>query len=290
MQHFLEQWLFIERVPELSKDAESFPEGTPEVARALLAETRLFMNSVLFDAGGDGSFKTLFGASYGFVNAQTAPLYGLSAVTGEAPERRQLDPTQRRGLFTLPAFMWAHSSSDGTNLVNRGAYFRTEVLCAPVPAPPPNVVPEANFADETATGREKFAAHTQPACAGCHQLFDGIGFAMESYDAIGRYRTTDRGKPIDPSGAIPLPSRDNDPNRLLTFADYSDLLSKLSNEPDVYDCFASQYLTYATGRALSELDACERRALGTEFAEQGYGIEALILGLLGSKQFTEREP
>ncbi len=184
--------------------------------------------------------------------------------------------------------MAAHADPDGTALVDRGRYFREEILCASVPPPPEGAAAALDpmFATADMTGREKFALHsTEPACSACHFLFDGLGFAMESYDAIGRFRTTDKGKPLDPSGSVPLPSD----GTVLEFKNFVDLVDKLSNTKDLYSCFSSQYLTYATGRKLSEVKECERQIVSDEFEKSGYKLDTLILSVINTPSFMARK-
>jgi hypothetical protein len=288
LDNFMQQWLYIESLKEKDKDPELFSLYSKEVAADLAEENRLFLNSVIFDPGADRSFKTLFTGSYGFVNARTAPLYGITGVSGNTLTRTELPKNERRGILTLAGFMASHADPDGTALVDRGRYFREEILCAPVPPPPDGVVAalDPQFATADMTGREKFVAHSvNVQCAVCHQLFDGLGFAMESYDAIGRFRTTDKGKPLDPSGTVPLPSD----NSILAFDSFVDLVDKLSNTKDLYGCFSSQYLTYATGRRLDEVKECERQLVADEFERSGYKLDALILSVINTPSFMARK-
>jgi hypothetical protein len=286
MHHFLQQWMYIETLPQANKDVTVYPLGTMEVAADLLEENRLFMNSVLFDAAGDRSLKTLFTANYGFVNSRTAPVYGIQGVTGTGLVRRDLNPSERRGIFSQAGFMWAHADPDGTRLVGRGSYFRGELLCDRVAPPPGGVVAQVRVAPPDATGREKFTIHSIPACAGCHRLFDGLGFAMESYDGIGRFRATDKGKTIDPSGTLPLPSDPSGPG--LAFSSFVDLIDKLSNKPDIYNCFATKYLTYASGRNIDSINTCESKNVVDDFAKAGYKIDSLVLSVVSSPNFMDR--
>jgi len=286
MHHFLQQWMYIESLPQANKDLTVYPLGTMPVAADLLEENRLFMNSVLFDAAGDRSLKTLFTANYGFVNSRTAPIYGIQDVTGTDLVRRDLNPNERRGIFGQAGFMWAHADPDGTRLVGRGSYFRGELLCDRVAPPPGGVVAQVRVAPPDATGREKFTIHSIPACAGCHRLFDGLGFAMESYDGIGRFRATDKGKTIDPSGTLPLPSDPSGPG--LAFASFVDLIDKLANKPDIYSCFATKYLSYASGRSIDSINTCETKGVIDEFAKSGYKIDSLVLSVVNSPNFIDR--
>ncbi len=284
--NFVQQWLYTEDLLEKDKDPEIFSVYNRDVAADLSEEAHLYLNSVVFDPGADRSFKSLFTNSYGFVSARTAPLYGVTA-SGTKPTKTSFNPAERRGLLTLASFMAAHADPDGTALVDRGRYFREEILCAPVPPPPDGAAPplDPKFATADMTGREKFTQHSEnPQCGVCHQLFDGLGFAMESYDAIGRYRTTDKGKQLDPSGQVPLPS-----GVTIKFDNFVDLVDQLSKTKDLYSCFSSQYLTYATGRKLSEVKECERELVSNEFERSGYKLDSLIMSVVNTPSFMARK-
>jgi hypothetical protein len=282
---FMQQWLQIEDLLGADKDPAIFPKYDKTVAADLLEESRLFLNSVVFDAGGDRSFKTLFTANYGFVNARTAPIYGATA-TSPALTKTNLNPTQRKGLLTLGAFMSAHADGDDTGLVSRGRYFREEILCNSVPPPDPaKAVFDPTKVRPDMTNRERLEAHTtNPACFACHQLFDGLGFAMENYDPIGQFRTTDKGKTIDPTGEIPLPS-----GPTIKFKNFIDLVDQLSKSTDLYDCFSSQYLSYSTGRAADSIAPCERKLVTDEFVKSDYKIDTLVMSVVKSPSFMARK-
>jgi hypothetical protein len=288
LYNFMQQWLYIENLQEKDKDPELFSLYSKEVAADLAEESRLYLNSVIFDPGADRSFKTLFTGSYGFVNARTAPLYGIQNVNGTALTRTELNKNERRGILTLASFMASHADPDGTAVVDRGRYFREEILCSTVPPPPEGNVAalDPKFATADMTAREKFIAHSEnPTCAACHKLFDGLGFAMEAYDAVGRFRLTDKGKMIDPTGSVPLPSD----GTVLQFDNFVDLIDKLANTKDLYSCFSSQYLTYATGRKLSEVKECERQLVADQFEKSGYRLDALILSVINTPSFIARK-
>jgi Protein of unknown function (DUF1592)/Protein of unknown function (DUF1588)/Protein of unknown function (DUF1595)/Protein of unknown function (DUF1585)/Protein of unknown function (DUF1587) len=288
MNSFLQQWLYLENLSTAVKDPTLFPAATTALNTDLAEELRLFANSVLFDPGADRSLKTFFTASYAFVNARTAPLYGLTGVTGNAMVRRALDPNQRLGVTSMAPFLWGHSNAEDTNLVGRGAYFRNEVLCNRVSLPPGGVPASAQFAPPNATGRQKLSIHSSPACAGCHSLFDGIGFALENYDPIGRWRTTDQSQMIDPTGTLPLPSEGNAAPGI-AFSSYTDMVRKLAEKPDLYSCFATQYASYVYGRDIPEIDSCERATIVQQFTKADYKIDQLTLSVVGSPTFTDRQ-
>jgi hypothetical protein len=288
MHSFVEQWLRIEGVDTAEKDQTVFSLGTLDVAKDLVAENHRFIDSVLFE--GDKSFKTLFTASYGFVTARTAPIYGVTGVTGNELQKRELDKSQRRGLLTTAAFLWGHANPDGTHPVERGRYFREEILCEGVPDPPPTVLIDPQFGNATLTKREQLAIHLkEPACAACHVLIDGVGLSMENFDGIGKWRKDEvvQGgvKPIDASGMLPLPSDKTE----LKFNNFIELVDQLAEKPDVYSCFASQYLDYTTGHRPDEINNCEKTLVTDEFVNSGYNVESLVLAVVGSPSFMSRK-
>jgi hypothetical protein len=283
---FLQQWLQIEDLLGADKDPMLYPKYDKMVAADLLEESRLFLNSVVFDAGGDKSFKTLFTAKYGFLNSRTAPIYGATSASATLT-KTNINAAQRRGLLTMGAFISAHSDGDDTGLVSRGRYFREEILCDSVPPPnPKDAVFDPSKITPDMTNRERLTAHTtNPVCGACHKLFDGIGFAMENYDPVGQYRTTDKNKTIDPTGTLPLPSG----TATLEFKNFVDLIDQLSATPDLYSCFSNQYLSYSTGRAAGDLSACESKLVSDEFVKSGYKVDTLVMSVVNSPSFMARK-
>jgi hypothetical protein len=278
---FLRQWLRVEELPGAGKDPMLFPMYDRLMARDLLEEIRLMSDGVVFDAGGDRSLRTLLTAGYGFINSKTSKIYGLKVRGGELT-RTPLAATERRGLLTSAAFLAAHADADTTRVVDRGKFVREEVLCAEVPPPPDNFMFDETKITEDMTGREKLTAHAKnPFCANCHALFDGIGFALESYDAVGRYRTTDKDKPIDPTGNLPLPGRPP-----LHFETFVDLVDQIARLPEPYTCFATRYLGYATGRHAA--GACEGGRVVEAFRASGYRLDTLVMSVIDSPGFSRR--
>jgi hypothetical protein len=197
-----------------------------------------------------------------------------------------LDPAERRGILTQVAFLSAHAGPETPNLVARGSFVREQLLCGEVPEPPDDFkFDDAKITDDM-TAREKFTLHTRnPFCANCHALFDNIGFALESYDAIGRFRRTDKGKPLDTTGTVKVPGRPD-----LRFTSFVDLMDQLADLPETSDCFSLQYLTYATGRRAADVSACEKKSLARAFAASGYRLDGLMAAVAGSPGFALRRP
>ena len=279
---FVDQWLETEDFVRKPKDAATFPAYSPEVAADLAAETTMFLREVALGPGG-GGVRALFNATDGYVNSRTAPLYGITGVTGTALQKRPLPAAQRRGLLTQGSFLAAHAEPINTSVVNRGRFIREEILCSDVPPPPGDFMFNEKNITEDMTAREKFVEHSKnPSCAACHLLFDTIGFALENYDAVGQYRTTEKGKTIDPSGKLPLPSGGE-----IQFANFVDMVDQLAAGTDAFSCFSAQYLQYASGRVT--LDACERENVARAFEQSGYKLDALVVAVVGSDSFMARK-
>jgi hypothetical protein len=278
---FVQQWLETERLTTEPKDTMVYPAFTAQAARDLEQETRLFLEGVVFEPDGDRNLRTLLTASYGYLNAGTAKLYGAAA-TGTALARTDLDPAQRRGLFTQAGFLAAHADQLETSVVGRGRYIREEVLCAPVPPPPGDFKFNEKVITDDMTAREKFMEHAKnPACSSCHALFDSIGFALENYDAAGQWRLKEKNKMIDPSGVLQVPSGGE-----IKFDNFVDMIDQIAKGPDAYACFAGQYLQYATGK--TKLDDCERAEIGKAFKDAGYKLDELALAVVTSPRFVTR--
>jgi hypothetical protein len=282
MGGFFRQWLYFDTLAGMPKDADLFPAYTPELVADLLAENQAFLQGVLFDPAGDHSIKTLLTAGYGYVNSRTAPLYGVQA-SGTALVKTNLPAAQRRGLLTEAAFIAGASDPDETNLPTRGRIVREQVLCEDVAPPPGNFSFDEAKITPDMLNREKFLVHTtNPACAACHSLFDGIGFAMEQYDPIGRFRTMDKGKTIDATGTVMLS------DGTLSFSSYVDFIDQIAKRPQTFQCVATQYDAYATGRAPSTIGQCEATAIGKAFAGGGYQLDALVAAIVTSPNFALR--
>ncbi len=280
---FVQQWFEAEDLTTKPKDTDAFPFFTPQLEKDMEEETRRFIQAVVFDPGGDRSLRTLLTAPYGYVNSRLAKLYGVPAPAGNDFVKTDLDPAQRRGLLTQTGFLASHAEPALTSPVSRGRFMREQVLCAYVPPPPGDFKFDEKIITDDMTAREKLTVHSKnPMCAACHSLFDGIGFALENYDALGQWRTTDKGKTIDPSGDLSLPTGTS-----IHFSNFIDMVDQLAKAPDPYDCFSTQFLAYATGQL--KVDDCEREAFAKAFADAGYRLDALALAVVGSPGFAIRK-
>jgi len=277
------QWLELAGLEHLSKDQALFPAFSPELGAAMREETLRFVDHVV--RAGDATFDSLLTAPYSFPQGPLLELYGLAA--DALPDDGQpvaLDPQQRAGLLTQPAFLAAHAHYNQTSPVQRGKVVIRNVLCQQLPDPPPNVnaIPPDPAPD--ATTRERLIAHQDdPSCAGCHRRIDGIGFGFESFDALGAFRTREAGKPIDATGEIYGTERSD-----TTFDGAVELARELADSADAQRCFAQQWLRFALDRPDVDADRCSVDRLHREFAQSGRDIRGLLRAIALSDAFRSR--
>jgi hypothetical protein len=282
---FYRQWLGVSELENLKKDTTAYPEYTPALAAAMAAELPAFIEHVIWSA--DRSLTTLLTAPIGFVSAAPlAEVYGVAPPTESGATQVALDPAQRGGVLTQAGVLAVHALPNQSSPVARGKFVRESLLCQ-LPSPPPanlNVTPPE--VDPNLSTRERFAQHTESAeCAGCHELMDPLGFAFESYDAVGRYRDTEAGKPIDTSGWISGSTDVDGP-----FQNARELASKLASSQQVRDCVATQWFRYAFGRHEGPADACALAKVQADFTATSADLRELLVSLTQSESFLHRKP
>jgi hypothetical protein len=259
-------------IKSLTKDAALFPSWTAGLGGLLAQETARFLDYAVWEGG--GSFTDLFTASYTFMNQDLARFYGVSGPTGTDLVRVDLDPTRASGFLTQAGPLTLLSSGTLTNPVRRGYFVRSDLLCDAPPPPPPdlNVVPPEPAPGQTT--RESFAQHSSDAaCAGCHRLLDPLGFAFESFDAIGLPRTMEQGKPIDTRGELVGTDQDGQ------FLGARDLLQRVAASKNARSCYVKHWYEFGYGRGVSAEDECVLTTLDAEFERLGLRVPDLIVAL-----------
>ncbi len=279
------QWLGLDLLPQSPKDTKVFTGFGLPLANAMVEESADFAARTLLE--GDGSFKSLLlstSASVGStVDGPLAKLYGLQAgATGTVT----LDPAQRAGLLTRAAFLAVKAAPSASHPVKRGHKVYTGLLCGAVP-PPPEMVTTPKAPPANVSTRESFAAHSANACAaGCHALFDSLGFAFENYDAFGRYRVMDGGKTVDATGALRTPS-DGTPQ---PFANAVELMNLLAVAPDARACMVRQWMRFALGRLEVPGDDASWAGIVKGFNMGDGDQRAALVALSRSRSFLYRSP
>ena len=285
-RRFHREWLGLDGALLVSRDPTLFPTWNDQVAADLLTESETFVDRVFW--GGLG-LATLFTAPYSYVNGNLAQHYGLSTpVDATVFVRVGLDPTQRAGILTQGAFLAGQSFTNRTSPTLRGIFLRQRILCRVVPPPPPFVdVGPPDPAVAQGSTRQRLEADTAaPQCRACHALFDPMGFALENFDAVGRWRTTDGNSLIDASGEIVDAI---DPSTDGPFNGPVELMKKLATSEDVRACTVVNWFRWSSGRQESlPDDACSLLAINRQFQDAKYDMRALLPAIVSTDAFRYR--
>jgi hypothetical protein len=245
-------------------------------------EVELLFDSVIHE---DRSVLDLMTARDTFVNERLARHYGIPNVYGDWFRRVNVTQDERRGLLGKGAILFVTSLATRTSPVVRGKWVLENILGTPPPPPPPNVpaLDETIGGPVVKTVRDRMEVHRRnPPCAGCHRLMDPIGFALENYDALGRWRTTDGGVTIDGTGRLMNGVQVDGP---------AALRDALIRNPDVFvRTMSEKLMVYALGRGLEPSDMPAVRVVTRSAAQQGYRFSALVLGIVRSVPFEMRTP
>ncbi len=281
LARFVFEWLHIDfDAPSWQKDPSAFPEFDPAMHAAIRSQTEQFVARWI---DGGASLLDLLTTPDGFVDALTAPLYGVDAPSSQATLMSL--PEQRAGILTQPGFLGTHAQADAASPVLRGVAIMSALLCQtppPVPADIPPLAPVAEAAGST--NRDRFAAHTEsPSCQGCHSQFDPMGFTFENYDAIGGYVLEQNGAPIDSSGALVVNGAEPIP-----VPDALELATELSLSSAVHECFSKQLFRSVLGRYETEHDACSLRDALDTFQGGGFDVRKLLTAIIGSEAYATR--
>lgn len=245
---FTDMWLGLSVVGTETFDATSFPSYSPALGNSMGLEVKSFFDEFLQK---NTPIAELLTANYSYLDNNLTKLYGVPNVTGTGLVRTTLTTPQRSGLLTMAGVLAVTSYPTRTSVVKRGAYVLSQLLCAPVPAPPPDVPPFPEGAITATTQKEILSMHrTIPSCAVCHDSMDNIGIAMENYNAIGAYRTIEDGQPIDASGAFEGGIANPTGATGVSFTGAVQLGAAVANDPRFLSCVAQNVMSYALGRTL----------------------------------------
>ena len=283
VSNFAEQWLYLRDIENKRPNEALFADFDESLRDAFRRETDLFLDSVL---RGNHSVLDLLSANYTFVNERLAKHYGIPNVHG-TDFRRVTFPADspRGGLLGQGSILTITSYANRTSPVSRGKWVLENLLSAAPPPPPPDVPAlktEGKDTGKTLTMRDAMIQHrANPACAGCHSRMDPIGFAMENFDAIGRWRDQDAGNPIDASGVFPGGEK---------FDGMAGLKASLLSHPEEFvSTITEKLMMYGIGRNVQYYDRPAIRAIIRQAARSNYTFASLVLGVVESAPFQMRE-
>ena len=279
LDDFAEQWLQVRNIRSMDPDATIFPGFDATLRDAMARETELFFESQVRE---DHPIPDLLRANYTFLNERLARHYGIDDVYGSHFRRVTLIDDRRFGLLGQASILMTSSYANRTSVVLRGKWVLENLLGAPPPPPPPNVPPlKENDGKSTPTAlRERMEQHrNNPVCASCHSRMDPLGFALEHFDAVGAWRETDGGAPIN--ATITLDGATIESPKALREA-------LLSRGNQFISTVTEKLVTYALGRGVEYSDAPTVRQLVRELARHDYHWSSLILGIVTSTPFEMR--
>jgi hypothetical protein len=280
------RWLGVGDIESVDKP-DKYPVSTA-LADSMEADTRAFIDEVLWKT--DGRLSTLLTAPVAFVDRTLAPVYGVTAPMGTAPQRMALDGTRRAGILTSAGLLAAHTTSDTTAAIHRGKMVRERLLCIQLPDPDPDVILNLPPVTPGVSSRQALTTLTsQPACLGCHGLMNPIGFGFENYDPVGAYRTTDAEQPVDASGQLTFLGEDADADAALAgpFTGVPELAGKLAQSVQVERCMIKTMASYALGPLAGD-NACTKNELYSSYVAGGRDTRQLLVALTLTEVFTSR--
>lgn len=279
--HFHDQLFEAEDFANIHPSESAFPEISPDLGAYALEEHERFVRDVVFDR--DGDYTELLTSRNTFVNADLADIYGLSGTFTDAFVPATLDDS-RRGILTHVGFLAANATSTAPDPIHRGVFIARKIACLPLAAPPANIPPLPPA--EGRTNRETIEAHTQQpgtVCSMCHApIINPLGFPFESFDAVGAFRTTDNGHPVDTTSNAPVGSENVD------VANASELADALAASVDVHSCYTKHWIELLHGRASTSEDSALQERLGAASQRGELSIRGLIAALVTSPAFLTR--
>jgi hypothetical protein len=278
VRNFAGQWLTLRKLESFTPNEGQFPDWNEQIRDFSRTETYYLFLYVLRE---NMSVLRLLDADFSFMNEKLARFYGIPGVQGDKFQLVSLKGQKRLGILTHASVLAVTSNPTRTSPVKRGKWILDNVLGTP-PPPAPAGVPELDKAELVGTLRQQIEQHrANPACASCHKQMDPLGLALENYDAVGRWRTSDRGNPIDASGELPTGEKVRNPGDLIR------LLRDQKSEQFVRT-LTEKLMTYGLGRGLEYYDRCAIDQILAKASKNDYRFQELLLGIITSDPFGRK--
>jgi len=277
-ENFAGQWLQLRNLNSIRPDPDKFPAWGPALREEMMSETRMFFDYILHE---NRPISDFLDGRYTFLNEGLAKHYGIPGVTG--PEFRRVDLTtdQRGGIMSQGSVLALSSYPTRTSVVLRGKYVMDNIFNTPPPPPPPVPALNEEAIGTTASLRQQMESHrANPSCAGCHNKMDPIGFALENYDPLGRWRSMDGNFPVDPSGKLPEGK---------SYTDVAGFRAALADKtPEFARALTEKAMVYALGRALQRGDRPAVDGILRQAAVAGYRFQDIVQQIVASLPFESR--
>ena len=271
LRGFLLAWLRVDPAPDVAKDPQRFPEFSPEVLADLRTSLELLLDEVVWSDASD--YRELLTADFVHLNGRLAKIYGVSLPPDAPFTKVTPEPRDRAGVLTHPYLMSAFAYTGTTSPIHRGVFLSRSLLGRALRPPPEAVAPLAPDLHPSLTTRERTNIQTSPAaCMTCHGMVNPLGFALEHFDAIGRYRTEERGRPIDASGSYQTRS-----DGTATFAGARDLALFLASSEESHDAFIRGLFHHMVKQPIGAYPPKTLPELRARFAKDGYHMRKLMI-------------
>lgn len=281
---FFRQWLKVDHVPDVAKDSAQFPEFDAALAADLRTSLELFLEDVVWSEPSD--FRQVLSADWLYLNGRLARFYGADLPADAGFQKVAPDAGQRAGVLSHPYLMAGFAYTASSSPIHRGVFISRSVLGRSLRQPPEAVAPLAADLHPDLTTRERVAMQTKAeACQACHAMINPLGFALESFDATGRWRREERGRPIDATGVYVTRSGEQ-----VTFAGVRELAAYLSASPETRDAFVEQLYHYLVKQAFRAQNAPAQEKLRLSFAEQNFSIRKLTVAIVTQFATTPDKP
>jgi hypothetical protein len=271
LREFFLQWLKVDQVSELTKDAARFPGFDPAVVADLRTSLTLFLEDVAW--GADPDFRQFLLADEVYLNGRLAKFYGVD-LPADAPFRKvKLNSQERAGVLTHPYLMAAFAYTGSSSPIHRGVFVARNVLGVSLRPPPEAFAPLSADLHPQLTTRERVALQTKPAsCQSCHGVINPLGFTLENFDAVGRYREKDNGKPVDATGSYQTSA-----GNTVKFDRARDLATFLAGSEEVQTAFADRLFQHLAKQPVRAYGSRRPEELRAFFAGHGYSIRKLMV-------------
>lgn len=283
LREFFLQWLNVDRFTDLAKDSKRYPDFDAAIVNDLRVSLELFLADVAWSQSSD--FRELLTSDDLFVNGRLAELYGAQ-LPAEAPfQKINTPPGERAGVLTHPYLMAGFAYSATSSPIHRGVFVARSVLGRALRAPPVAVAPTPPDLQPDLTTRERVALQTKAvACNSCHRMINPLGFAFENFDAIGRYRTAEQGKPIDATGAYQTRTGD-----LVEFQNVSELAAYLAGSEETHEAFVEQLFHFIIKQPIRAFGPGTASRLEDKFAARQYNMRDLLIEIAVEAALPPRE-
>jgi cytochrome c553 len=283
LQSSLLTWLKVDHVPDIAKDTKRFADFDPRVVADLRTSLELFLNDVVWSETAD--FRQLLLSDQVFLNNRLAQFYGADVPADAGFQKVKLDDGQRAGVLTHPYLMAAFAYTGESSPIHRGVFLARGVLGLSLRPPPEAFTPLPADLHPTLTTRERVALQTKATtCATCHGIINPLGFTLEHFDAVGRYRAKDNAKPVDATGSYLTRS-----GKSVTIAGARQLAEFLAGSEEVHDAFVEQLFHHLVQQPVRAYGPQTPAALRRAFATNGLSIRKLTLEIMAVAALTPRK-